>query len=596
MASCITSKWSGTASPQAELTVTLNASKSDGDTAVLDWVLKYVAHGYAANTSNAKSYTVTINGATVKAGTYDIDGIKNTTTIASGSVDVVKGTSEKNVSFSVSFAFNLTWSGVYTGTRTANGSISIPAKTKYTVAYNANGGTGEPSTQTKWFGTALTLSSTKPTRTGYSFQGWATSSGGSVAYASGASYTANSSATLYAVWKANTYTVTYNANGGTGGPTTQTKTYGVALPLSTSKPTMSKYNFKGWATSANGSVTYASGASYTANRAITLYAVWEIAYVKPKIGSINVYRCDANGTPSGNGTYAYASFTWQTSLAVSSITVEWSPGGKSVTVSASGTSGTATKIFGDGTLLTDTTYSITAVVADANGSTQRTATLSSNAFTIDYLAGGQGVAFGKDAEKSTYLDSAWRILARDGFEVPNNKVIYGQETGGSRKEAFNPVNESNNTVLGWGNYNLKSGNTNVYGHDVHIGVSNCDAPTTYRPYLRKGDTLTVSLKTAGYVTNGGKDVSFWVPLAVPVVGNPTVTAASNKGFVLRQGGKYTHGSGPNSGDEVRLEPNAYTVSATGKCGISITASFPITTDVTNNDAIGIYWSGIITFS
>ena len=72
----------------------------------------------------------------------------------------------------------------------------------YTVSYNANGGSGAPGSQTKKHGTNLTLSSTKPTKTGYSFLGWGTSSTTStVAYKPGGTYTSNSNITLYAVWE-----------------------------------------------------------------------------------------------------------------------------------------------------------------------------------------------------------------------------------------------------------------------------------------------------------------------------------------------------------------------------------------------------------
>lgn len=162
--------------------------------------------------------------------------------------------------------------------------FTIPALASYTISYNANGGSGAPSSQKKYYGKSLTLSTTKPTRTGYTFKGWATSSSGSVAYASGASYTANASVTLYAVWQANTYTVKYNANGGTGAPSSQTKTHGVTLTLSSTKPTRASvnddgvttiYTFKGWATSSTATtVAYTAGAKYTANASITLYAVW----------------------------------------------------------------------------------------------------------------------------------------------------------------------------------------------------------------------------------------------------------------------------------------------------------------------------------
>lgn len=88
----------------------------------------------------------------------------------------------------------------YTGTTSAD--ITVPAKPSYAITYNANGGTGAPSAQTKWYGEALTLSSTRPTRTDFSFLRWNTNSAGSgTSYASGASYTANSAATLYAQWQ-----------------------------------------------------------------------------------------------------------------------------------------------------------------------------------------------------------------------------------------------------------------------------------------------------------------------------------------------------------------------------------------------------------
>ena len=162
---------------------------------------------------------------------------------------------------------------------TANATVTLYAQwtaNTYTVTYNANGGTSAPAAQTKTHDVALTLSSTVPTRTGYTFAGWNTSADGSgTSYASGASYTANAIVTLYAKWTANTYTVTYNANGGTGAPAAQTKTHDVALPLSSTVPTRTGYTFADWNTSADGSGTsYAPGASYTANANVTLYAQW----------------------------------------------------------------------------------------------------------------------------------------------------------------------------------------------------------------------------------------------------------------------------------------------------------------------------------
>ncbi len=79
--------------------------------------------------------------------------------------------------------------------------VSVNAKT-YTVSYNANGGSGAPSKQTKTHGTELTLSSVKPTRTGYTFLGWSTSRTATTAtYLSGGKFTTDANTTLYAVWQ-----------------------------------------------------------------------------------------------------------------------------------------------------------------------------------------------------------------------------------------------------------------------------------------------------------------------------------------------------------------------------------------------------------
>ena len=160
---------------------------------------------------------------------------------------------------------------------TATLTVTVPALAKYTISYNANGGSGAPGSQTKYYGKTLKLSTTKPTRTGYTFKGWSKSSTGSVAFASGASYTANASDTLYAVWEANMYTVNLDANGGSGGTASVTKTYGQAVTLPASVPTRQNYNFKGWAPAANAtSATWSAGGSYTENITsdVTLYAVW----------------------------------------------------------------------------------------------------------------------------------------------------------------------------------------------------------------------------------------------------------------------------------------------------------------------------------
>lgn len=304
----------------------------------------------------------------------------------------------------------------------ANKSFTVPALASYTISYNANGGSGAPSSQTKWYGRSLTLSSTKPTRTGYSFLGWSTSSSAtSATYAAGGSYTANAAATLYAVWKANTYTVAFDANGGTGAPSNQTKTYGVTLTLSSTIPTRTNYNFLGWGTSASATtVSYAAGGNYTGNAAITLYAIWELAYIKPRITNLQIYRVyPLINTPADDGTSACVRFSWECDREISSIALVWeSPTGGSGSATYTGytgTSGEFTSYVGDGNISLESTYSFTITVTDANGYSVVFYTLSGTAYAIDFLAGGNGAAFGKPAELGGVLDISFQTRHLGGL-------------------------------------------------------------------------------------------------------------------------------------------------------------------------------------
>gem|GEM_PF-2669303 len=166
---------------------------------------------------------------------------------------------------------------------------------EYTVTYNANGGSGAPAAQTMNHGEAIVLSNTVPARANFRFMGWSASASSTDAqYQPGGTFIANSSTILYAVWAPSgnsQYTVSYNANGGTGAPSPQAKTHGYSLTLRTEIPLRSGYNFLGWSTGASDTTAqYLPGGMYSANAAATLYAVWA-----PIDGSGYVIRYDANG-------------------------------------------------------------------------------------------------------------------------------------------------------------------------------------------------------------------------------------------------------------------------------------------------------------
>lgn len=87
---------------------------------------------------------------------------------------------------------------------------------------------------------------------------------------------------------ADTYTVSYSANGGNNAPTSQTKIEDTSLTLTSSIPSREGYIFKGWASSKNAiKAQYQAGGTYTKNAKITLYAVWE-----PEIYNVSF---DTNG-------------------------------------------------------------------------------------------------------------------------------------------------------------------------------------------------------------------------------------------------------------------------------------------------------------
>ena len=85
----------------------------------------------------------------------------------------------------------------------------------YTISYNANGGSNAPGDQSKIENKSISLSSSNPTRTGYTFVNWNTKKDGSgTTYKAGASYNSNADLTLYAQWKKNKVYIKLDANGG----------------------------------------------------------------------------------------------------------------------------------------------------------------------------------------------------------------------------------------------------------------------------------------------------------------------------------------------------------------------------------------------
>lgn len=141
----------------------------------------------------------------------------------------------------------------------------------YTVTYAANSGTVSP-TSTTFVSGSSPINLPTPTREGYTFDGWYSPVPALVGIA-GAEYTPTADITLTAHWKANTYLINYDPNGGTVGTASATFTFGgTALALPT--PSYPGHIFAGWSTSASGGSAVSS--PYSPSAPGTIFATWTL--------------------------------------------------------------------------------------------------------------------------------------------------------------------------------------------------------------------------------------------------------------------------------------------------------------------------------
>ena len=174
------------------------------------------------------------------------------------------------------------------------------------LTYDPQGGSGEPDDQSGDAASDVTLSTTIPTRLGYTFTGWNTQDDGEGDdYAAGATYTLPNSGTdtLYAQWTpvassetpdttvptentiptettvpSDSVGLVYDAQGGTGAPGDETGGASSEVTVSSIEPTREGYTFEGWNTEPDG-----SGTTYTSEDIVTLpltgvtrlYAMWK---------------------------------------------------------------------------------------------------------------------------------------------------------------------------------------------------------------------------------------------------------------------------------------------------------------------------------
>lgn len=262
--------------------IDFSIASTSGSTSRINWSV--TCDGTYGNSTwiRVAACTFSINGTQVaSADTEYVEGMPTSGHVVFSGTTSVTGTS-------FTYAFTGGYYLYSSSECNVHGSVTISGLT-YTVTFDLNGGTrtgGGALTQTVPAGGDATPPTC--TRTGYTFNGW-----------SGTYTNVTSNRTITARWNIITYQISYNANGGSGAPSSQTKTYGQTLVLTNSIPTTPKrytitFNANGgtldtaskvvnclfvnWNTNAAGTGTsYPSGGNYTTNAAATLYAQWGYA-------------------------------------------------------------------------------------------------------------------------------------------------------------------------------------------------------------------------------------------------------------------------------------------------------------------------------
>ena len=234
------------------------------------------------------------------------------------------------------------------GNRSTNTiTFTIRINKNFTVSYNANGGTVSPTSKVVVYGSTYGSLAT-PSRTGYTFAGWYTSSSGGTQVTATTKVTQHQNHTIYAHWSVNSYTVTYNysANGGSSATKTSANVnYGSNVDLSVNAY-KSGYTFVGWNTNRDAT----SGlSSYTMPyNNVTLYAIFKKTITATvysgtnrgtsKVLTTTVYNNTSSGSitlPSSYGSvsgYSFSGYRTDTSATSRSYTA-----GQSITLTNSTT-------------------------------------------------------------------------------------------------------------------------------------------------------------------------------------------------------------------------------------------------------------------
>ena len=258
-----------------------SVSNYDGN----EWKLTLLDSGrssFAAETTSKEgnTLTVTYSGATIgdneyisalitdNSGNYTHYGrLQEVGSAASGTVEI--DLSGIDMDGKILYVFNEQYHGDCR-TDYASELKEVETAQEYTVTFDANGGSVNPSSATTKDGKLESLPT--PTRGGYDFLGWYTQKDGGEKVITDTVFTKDT--TIYAHWQkqaAQEYTVTFDANGGSVNPSGSSTKDGKLESLPT--PTRGGYDFLGWYTQKDGGDKVTTNTVFTKNS--TIYAHWQ---------------------------------------------------------------------------------------------------------------------------------------------------------------------------------------------------------------------------------------------------------------------------------------------------------------------------------
>ena len=519
-----------------------------------------------------KSYTVTWNP---NGGTVDPTSTTKTHGSTLGTLPTPTRAADAQYTYTFKGWFTATTGGTQiSASTTVTGNVTYYAQwtatlRSYTATFNGNGGgTPSPSTITKTYGSEL---GTLPTcsRTGYTFLGWYTASSGGTKISSATKITGT--VTYYAQWSINSYTLTYNVNGGNAvSPASKSIQYGSAygtLPTPTkSSDAEYTYAFAGWYTAASGGTQVTANTTMGAGNT-TIYAHWTATRRSYTInyqttyGSLNrtsqsvAYGSKGSCTltmPANNAQYTYTFQGWYTAANGGGTKV-----GSSLTLETPSVTGAATYYayvtravnrytftFNANGGSTPSSSSISKNYGEAIGTLPTCSRAADAQYTYTFkgwftaTTGGTQISASTTVTGNVTYYAQWTATLRsytatfngNGGGTPSPSTI--TKTYGSELGTLPTCSRTGYTFLGW--YTASSGGTKISSATKITGTV-----TYYAQWSINSYTLTYNVNGGNAVSPASKSIQYGSAYGTL----PTPTKSSDAEYTYAFAGWYTAASG-----------------------------------------------------